>query len=202
MSIFIFQSEEHHYSQSKHHNGIKDNVLPNPPLSPKSPSKDVLNSTGQNLATISNIDIDIQPQEHRDKLRKVKPPRPAISTVKRTEREEKKNQDTAVPQPHPRKQAVGKDERSLVSQTSSRTVPPNHVERSEPVKDSRAQNVNTSEQEDTMKLLQQAAMEDVKTDKRDTPEAREEQKTEAEHRSGDKVVQYVIHRNDMKVEHL
>ncbi|XP_060714322.1 serine/threonine-protein kinase Nek4 isoform X1 [Tachysurus vachellii] len=178
------KSEEHHYSQSKHHNGIKDNILPNPPLSPKSPSKDVLNSTGQNLVTISNIDIDIQTQEHRDKLRKVKPPRPATSAVKRTD--ENKNQDSAVPQPHPRKQAVGKDERSLVSQTSSGTVPPNLAERSEPVKDSRAQNVNTSVEEDTMKLLQQAAMEDVKTDKRDTPEAREEQKTKAEHRSGDK----------------
>ncbi|XP_026791253.3 serine/threonine-protein kinase Nek4 isoform X1 [Pangasianodon hypophthalmus] len=182
------RSEENH--QSKHHNGIKDNILPNPPLLPKSPSQDVLNSTGQNVATISNIDIDIQPQEHRDKLRKGKPPRPATSPTKRTEREEKKKEDTAVPQPHPRKQVsgvlIGKEEHSLVSDSSSGTVPPKHTERIEPVKDGRAPNVNMSVQEDTMKLLQQAAMEDVKTDKQDTTEAKEDHKTEAEHHSGDR----------------
>ncbi|KAG7319204.1 hypothetical protein KOW79_017678 [Hemibagrus wyckioides] len=180
------KSEEHHSSQSKHHNGIKDNILPTPPLSPKSPSQGALNSTGQNIATISNIDIDIQPQEQRDKLQKVKPPRPAISTAKRTEREEKKKEDTAVPQPHLRKQVagvlIGKDERSIVL---SGAVPPKHTERSEPVKGGRGPNVNM--EEDTMKLLQQAAMEDIKTDKRDTTEVRDKQKTETEHQSGDRV---------------
>ncbi|KAK3512983.1 hypothetical protein QTP70_034003 [Hemibagrus guttatus] len=180
------KSEEHHSSQSKHHNGIKDNILPNPPLSPKSPSQDALNSTGQNIATISNIDIDIQPQEQRDKLRKVKPPR--TSAAKQTEREEKKKEDTDVPQPHHRKQVagvlIGKAERSTVSQSSSRTVPPKPTERSEPVKDGRAPNVNMSVEEDTIKLLQQAEMEDVKTDKLYTTEVRDEQKTAAEHQSG------------------
>ncbi|XP_053508511.1 serine/threonine-protein kinase Nek4 isoform X3 [Ictalurus furcatus] len=145
------RSEE---NQSKHHNGIKDNILPNPPLLINSPSQDiqeVLNSTDQNVATISNIDIDIQPQEHRDKLRKVKP--------------------------HRKGNLIGKEERSLVSQSSSGTEPPKPTERIEPVKDSRA----PFGEEDTMKLLQQAAMEDIKTGKRDTTEAKEDQKTEAEH---------------------
>lgn len=188
---FIFQSEENHSYQSKHHNGIKDNnILPN------SPSQDVLNATGQNIATISNIDIEIQPQEHRDKLRKAKPPRPAPSAAKQTERDEKKKENTALPQPYPRKQVsgvlLGKEEHSLVSQGSSGKVPPKPTDLMEPVKDSRALNVNMSVEEDTMKLLQQAAMEDVKTDKQDTTEDKEDQKTQAEHHSGDRGVCYSL----------
>ncbi|KAF4093614.1 hypothetical protein AMELA_G00004080 [Ameiurus melas] len=176
-------------NQSKHHNGIKDNIVPNPPLHINSPSQDiqaVLNSTDQNVATISNIDIDIQPQEHRDELRKAKPHRPAASAAKRTERDEKKKEDTAVPQPHPRTQVsgvlIGKEERSLVSQSSNGTVLPKPKERIEPVKDS----IAPFAEEDTMKLLQQAAMEDVKNGKRNTTAAEEDQKTEAEHSSGER----------------
>ncbi|KAM9444530.1 serine/threonine-protein kinase Nek4 isoform 2-T2 [Clarias gariepinus] len=181
------RSEESHTHQSKHHNGIKDNIHPTPPLlSPKSACPDVLNSTGQNIATISNIDIDIQPQEHREKVRNAKPPRPASAAAKRTEKEEKKKEDTNVPRPHPRKQVSGviiaKEEHSGLSGT----VPHKHTERPEPVKDSRSPNVNTSVEEDTMKLLQQAAMEDVKNDKQDTTEGKKERKAEAEHHLGDR----------------
>lgn len=45
-----------------------------------------------------------------------------------------------------------------------------------------------SVEEDTMKLLHQAAMEDVKTHMQDTTGAKEDQKTEAEHHSGDRAV--------------
>lgn len=194
MCNFVFQSEENQSSQSKHHNGVKDNIVPNPPLSPKSPSQDVLNSTGQNIATISYIDINIQPQEHKDKPRKGKPPRP--SAAKGTEREEKKKEDTVVPQPHPKKQVSGvlneKDERLLVAQSLSGAVPQKQQERAGPINDSRVSSVNMSVEEDTMKLLQQAAMEDVKTDKQDTTEAKEDQKTEAERHSGNKEVCYTL----------
>ncbi|XP_060766448.1 serine/threonine-protein kinase Nek4 isoform X3 [Neoarius graeffei] len=178
--------EENHSNQSKHHNGIKDdNILPN------SPSQDVLNATGQNMATISNIDIEVQPQEHRDKLQKAKPPRPAPSAAKQTERDEKKKEDTALPQPHPRKQVSGvllrKEEHSLISQGSSGKVLPKPTELTEPeVKGCHVLNVSMSVEEDTMKLLQQAAMQDVKTDKQDTTEDKEDQKTEAEHHFGDR----------------
>lgn len=189
MQNYIFQSEESHTHQSKHHNGIKDNIHPTPPLlSPKSACPDFLNSTGQNIATISNIDIDIQPQEHREKVRNAKPPRPASAAAKRTEKEEKKKEDTNVPRPHPRKQVSGviiaKEEHSGLSGT----VPHKHTERPEPVKDSRTPNVNTSVEEDTMKLLQQAAMEDVKNDKQDTTEGKKERKAEAERHLGDRGV--------------
>lgn len=62
------------------------------------------------------------------------------------------------------------------------------MERLERVKDSKASNADMSVEEDTMKLLQQAAMEDVKDLKRDTTEIKENEKTEAERRSGDREV--------------
>lgn len=182
---FIFQSEENHSSQSNHHNGIKENSSLNPALPPKSPSQDVLNSRGQNIATITNIDIDIQPEEHRDKLRKAKPPRPATSAAKQAEREEQKKADTVVPQAHP-----GKQESVVLSGKVEHS--PQHMERLEPVKDNSAPNVNMSVEEDTMKLLQQVATEDQKTGKQDATEAKEGQKAEAGHHSGDRWVRYTL----------
>ncbi|KAF5904538.1 serine/threonine-protein kinase Nek4 [Clarias magur] len=182
------RSEENHTHQSKHHNGTKDNIHPTPPLlSPKSASQDVLNLTGQNIATISNIDIDIQPQGDREKVRNAKPPRPASAAAKRAEKEEKQKEDTAVLRPHPRKQVSGvvivKEEHSGLSGA----VPHKRAERPERVKDSRTPNVSTSvEEEDTMKLLQQAAMGDVKNDKQDATEGKKERKAEAAHRLGDR----------------
>ncbi|KAI5607045.1 serine/threonine-protein kinase Nek4 [Silurus asotus] len=180
------RSDENCSQHSKTQNGTKDvNPLPTPPLSPNTPSQETLNSTSQNIANISNIDIQLQ--EHVDKLRKAKPPRPA---AKQTEKEEKKKKDDAVPQPHPRKQVsgvlMGKYEPPLVSKSSRGTMPPKHTERIGHVKDSRALNFNMSADEDTLKLLQQAAKEDIKTDKQDIREAKEVQKTEAEYCLEDK----------------
>lgn len=179
MCNFFVQSEENHPSQSKHQNGIEDNIPPNPQ------SQDVLNSTGQNIATISNIDIDLQPQDHVDELRKAKPPRPATSASKRAVREDGKKEDAAAPQPHLRKQVsgvvTGKEEHSA-----------KHMERPEPVIDSRAPSVNMAVEEDTMKLLQQAAVEDVKTSKQDPTEAKEDRKTEAERHLGDRQVCHTL----------
>ncbi|XP_046731412.1 serine/threonine-protein kinase Nek4 isoform X2 [Silurus meridionalis] len=180
------RSDENCSQHSKTQNGTKDvNPLPTPPQSPNTPSQEILNSTSQNIATISNIDIQLQ--EHVDKLRKAKPPRPA---AKQTEKEEKKKKDDAVPQPHPRKQVsgvlMGKYEPPLVSKSSRGTMPSKHTERIEPVKDSRGLNLNMSAEEDTLKLLQQAAKEDIKTDKQDIREAKEVQKTEAEYCLEDK----------------
>lgn len=66
--------------------------------------------------------------------------------------------------------------------------PAKHVERLEPVKDS----VGMSVEEDTMKLLQQAATGDVKTHKPEIIGAKEDQNTEAEHRSGDRAVRHTL----------
>lgn len=178
VQLFV-QSEENHPPQPRHQNGIKDNIPPN------SQSQDVLSSTGQNIATISNIDIDLQPQDHGDGLRKAKPPRPATSASKGAAREDGKKEDAAVPQPHLRKQAsgvlTGKEEHSA-----------KRTERPEAVKDSRAPSGNMSVEEDTMKLLQQAAAEDVKTSKQDSTEAKEDRKTEAERHLGDRQVRHTL----------
>ncbi|TSV54866.1 Serine/threonine-protein kinase Nek4 [Bagarius yarrelli] len=143
------RSEENHSSQSKHHNAVKDNI---PPIPPKPPNQNVLNSSSQNIATVSNIDIDIQPQEHKDK--KIKPPQSAISIDNQTERERERKT--------PRKQESGQ------------AINPKETGRPEPF--------ILSVEEDTMKLLQQAAMGDVKNH----TEVKEEQKTEAGHHSGDR----------------
>ncbi|XP_072521951.1 serine/threonine-protein kinase Nek4 [Salminus brasiliensis] len=192
------KSEENYHHQ---HNNAKDHISPNTPLPPKSSNQDVLNLTGQCLATISNvdIDIDIQPPEPKHNPRKAKPPRPAPahallgvppSASRRRERAEKEKEDPTTPQPHPRKQVLGdhsrEDEllsRPGIPQTSSGDATPKPADRLKPVKENRAPNSNVAVEEDTMKLLREAEMEniatEIKLEKQARPEATGDQKTGA-----------------------
>ncbi|XP_036415427.1 serine/threonine-protein kinase Nek4 [Colossoma macropomum] len=198
------KSEENNRYQR---NAAKDNILPNAPLPQKSSSQDALNSTGQSIATISNVNIDIQPPESQHKMRKAKPPRPTPThrhageppaVIRRGEREEKEKEDPSTPQTHPRKQASGdhnrEDERlshPFISQSSSGHAPPKPTDRLKPLKENKAPNANMALEEDTMKLLQQAEMEriaapchtrhsaEIKMENQASPEATGDHKTEA-----------------------
>ncbi|XP_010899397.2 serine/threonine-protein kinase Nek4 isoform X2 [Esox lucius] len=57
------RKEEFNCQQPRGHNGITDNTTPHAHRTLKSPTLDNLNRTEASLATISNIDIDIQPEE-------------------------------------------------------------------------------------------------------------------------------------------
>uniref|UniRef100_A0A8C7QGU2 Serine/threonine-protein kinase Nek4 n=1 Tax=Oncorhynchus mykiss TaxID=8022 RepID=A0A8C7QGU2_ONCMY len=65
------------------YNGIIKDAPPKTYLTPKFPASDILNTTGASLATISNIDIDIQPQEEERRAQRGDPshPRPAPRRV-------------------------------------------------------------------------------------------------------------------------
>ncbi|KAI4881642.1 hypothetical protein NFI96_014196 [Prochilodus magdalenae] len=193
------KSEENNH----HQRNAKDNILPNAPLPRKSTSQDGLNSTGQSIATISNVSIDIKPPESQHKQRQAKPPRPTSTNrhagepplaTRQRQREEK--EDPSTPQPHPRKQVSGdhnrEDELSshpFILQSSSGRVPPKPADRPKPLKENKAPNANMAVEEDTMKLLQQAEMEHVatschthhsaKTENQARPEATGDHKTEA-----------------------
>ncbi|XP_043107639.1 serine/threonine-protein kinase Nek4 isoform X2 [Puntigrus tetrazona] len=148
--------EENRLNRQKPCNGAVEKVPSNPHLPPKSPSRDVLNSTGPSTATISNIDIEIQSQEQ--KHRKAKPPSshqnhkpPSVS--KRREKE-----DPGPAQTHPLKRALGvsraedkMSENGLTSQNSEAEDQTKMLSKTKALDGSM----------DTMKLLQEAGMEDV-----------------------------------------
>lgn len=147
-------------------NGAVEKVLPNPHLPSKSPSRDILNSTGPSTATISNIDIEIQSQEQ--KQRKAKPPSshqnhkpPSVS--KRREKEEK--EDPGPPQTHPLKQALGvsraEDKMSANELISQNSTTPKPADPTKILSKNKALDASMDLKDDTMKLLQEAGMEDI-----------------------------------------
>ncbi|XP_051529010.1 serine/threonine-protein kinase Nek4-like isoform X3 [Myxocyprinus asiaticus] len=164
--------EGSHLDQQKLCNGALDNVSHNSHLPPRSPSRDILNSTGHSLATISNIDIEVQPQDQEQMLKKAKPsyPKPNShhnnkppSVSKRREREEK--EDPSAPQTHPTKQVlgVGKAEdnttaNGLISQSSAVSI---FADRPKYLKENKTPDGSMELKDDTMKLLQEAAIDDV-----------------------------------------
>uniref|UniRef100_A0A8C1HZP4 Serine/threonine-protein kinase Nek4 n=1 Tax=Cyprinus carpio carpio TaxID=630221 RepID=A0A8C1HZP4_CYPCA len=159
--------EENHLNRQEPCNGAVEKVLPNPLLPSKSPSRDISNSTGRSRGTISNIDIEIQTQEQKE--RKAKPPQPKPSShqnhklpsvSKRREKEEKG--DLGPPQTHPLKHALGvgrtEDKMSangLISQNSTTPKPAKILSKN------KALDLSMDLKDDTMKLLQEAGMEDV-----------------------------------------
>ncbi|XP_042621990.1 serine/threonine-protein kinase Nek4-like isoform X1 [Cyprinus carpio] len=159
--------EENHLNRQEPCNGAVEKVLPNPLLPSKSPTRDISNSTGRSTATISNIDIEIQTQEQKE--RKAKPPHPKPSShqnhklpsvSKRREKEEK--EDLGPPQTHPLKHVLGvgrtEDKMSangLISQNSTTPKPAKILSKN------KALDLSMDLKDDTMKLLQEAGMEDV-----------------------------------------
>ncbi|XP_051957959.1 serine/threonine-protein kinase Nek4-like isoform X2 [Xyrauchen texanus] len=161
--------EGSHLDQQKLCNGALDNVSHNSHLPPKSPSRDILNSTGHSIATISNIDTEVQPQDQEQMIKKAKPsyPKPnnnkPPSVSKRREREEK--EDPSAPQAHPTKQVlgVGKAEdnmtaNGLISQSSAASI---FSDRPKYLNENKTPDGSMELKDDTMKLLQEAAIDHV-----------------------------------------
>ncbi|KAK9966210.1 hypothetical protein ABG768_003333 [Culter alburnus] len=153
--------EENHLNRQKLCNGDVENVVPNPPLPPKSPSRDILNSTGQSIATISNIDIEIQSQ----KQRKAKPPQPKPSSLQNHKppsvSKKREKEDPSPPQTHPLIQEFGvsrtEDKMSangLISESSNTPKPADRT-------NNKALDASMDLKDDTMKLLQEAGVEDI-----------------------------------------
>ncbi|XP_051966929.1 serine/threonine-protein kinase Nek4-like [Xyrauchen texanus] len=158
--------EDSHFDQQKACNGAMYITSHNSHLPPKHPSQDILDSTGHSIATISNIDIEVQPQDQIQKQKKAKPTHPKPnshhnnkppSVSKRRERQE--NENPRAPHTHPPKHVLGvgkKEDKTTanrwISQSSDASITadvPKTPDGSMDLKDN------------TMKLLQEAVMEDV-----------------------------------------
>ncbi|XP_051531549.1 serine/threonine-protein kinase Nek4-like isoform X2 [Myxocyprinus asiaticus] len=153
-------------------NGAMYNASHNSHLPPKYPSREILDSTGHSIATISNIDIEVQPQDQIQKQKKAKPPHPKPnshhnnkppSVSKRRERQEKEN--PSAPHTHPPKQVLGvgkKEDKTtanrLISQSSAASIP---ADRTKTLKENKTPDGSMDLKDDTMKLLQEAVIEDV-----------------------------------------
>lgn len=140
-----------------------EKVLLNPHLPPKSPSRDIFNSTGPSTATISNIDVEIQSQEQ--KQRKAKKPsshqnHKPLPVSKRREKEEKED-------PAPT-QALGvsraEDKMSANGLISQNSTTPKPADRTKTLSKNQALNASMDLKDDTMKLLREAGMEDIPYD--------------------------------------
>uniref|UniRef100_A0A8C2DX24 Serine/threonine-protein kinase Nek4 n=1 Tax=Cyprinus carpio TaxID=7962 RepID=A0A8C2DX24_CYPCA len=155
--------EENHLNQQNPCNGAVEKVLPNPHSPPKSPSRNIFNSTGPSTATISNIDIEIQSQEHKQKQKAIKPSshqnhKPS-SVSKRREKEEKEDRGPV------QTQALGvsraEDKMSANGLISQNSTTPKPADRTKILSKNQALNASMDLKDDTMKLLQEAGMEDI-----------------------------------------
>lgn len=146
------------------------------PVPLKSPTPDILNTTGHSIATISNIDIAMQPLELEE-------PKPRKVRTSKSVPDQKTNDDvhqkptvskrtpkhdalTPQPQPHPRKlgQDLSEREDRRVSNGPMSQCPassnfmPVSVNRQKPSAEIQPLAANMNSKEDTVKLLQEATM--------------------------------------------
>lgn len=164
--VHILQIEENHLNRQSPCNGATENAPSNTHLPPKSPSRDILNSTGQSIATINNIDIEVQEQKHK----KAKPPQPKSSNRHANKppslnkrRDEK--EDALPPQTHPPEKVLGVERaeekttaNGLISRSSTTHKP---TDRAKSLTENKTPDVSMDLKEDTMKLLQEAAMQNI-----------------------------------------
>ncbi|XP_065097830.1 serine/threonine-protein kinase Nek4 isoform X2 [Paramisgurnus dabryanus] len=151
--------EENHMNRQKPCNGAPENASSNTDLPPKSPNRDVFNSTAQSMASISNIDIDVQEQ----KKRKAKSPSSHnINKPPSIHKKREEKQDPVLPRTQPPKQVLGIGKAGVkttpngsISQSSTAPKP---ADRAKSLKESQTSDVNMDLKEDTMKLLQEAAI--------------------------------------------
>ncbi|TRZ01824.1 hypothetical protein DNTS_026173 [Danionella cerebrum] len=147
------KGEENSMSRPKICNGAVDNQAPKHHVTPRSPTPDLHSSTGQSLATISHIDLEIQC--HDEMYNKAKPPPPEPNShhnhkpppVSRREKE-----DTSAPQKL--RSGISRTEDWMSANGASITGKP--ADRSMKKAPARM-----DFKDDTLKLLQEVGMENV-----------------------------------------
>ncbi|XP_038871760.1 serine/threonine-protein kinase Nek4-like isoform X1 [Salvelinus namaycush] len=155
-------------SQSRNgYNGIIKDAPPKTYLTPKCPASDILNTTGASLATISNIDIDIQPQEEERRAQRGDPPQfvPNASsdndTLCQRPIEELRGgiQDPSHPQPPPRRLLSGVSSRVEERRTANGPLMQCALNHRDGVRTSVERTVNMDDKDDTMELLKDVVIE-------------------------------------------
>ncbi|KAL2090718.1 hypothetical protein ACEWY4_012981 [Coilia grayii] len=154
-------------------NGVQENAPSKMPSPPKSPAQDILNATEHSIATISNIDIAMQPQDVEElRPRKARAPKsvpdqkpndglnqkPPVS--KRTPKH-----DHATPQPCPHKlgpdlsvEEVRRISNGPTLQCHSSNTVAVSTDRLRPSSETQSPDADMETKEDTMKLRQEAAI--------------------------------------------
>ncbi|KAG7478019.1 hypothetical protein MATL_G00075970 [Megalops atlanticus] len=157
--------------EKKHSKPLKGNKgvieAPSTPmeLPPKAPAQGILNSSGASLATISNVNLDIQPQEERGHRKTELPaPQPHLSNsdkYKPAEDRGAKKEDPFPPQLQDITAVSGISDRGdervsdgsmMQDHTSQPEMRP--LNEGKPVAESQLPPVNMDDKDDTVKLLQ------------------------------------------------
>ncbi|XP_045078852.1 serine/threonine-protein kinase Nek4 isoform X2 [Coregonus clupeaformis] len=166
------RKEEINTQDHKGRNGITEDTPPQTHLTPKSPTPDILNTTGASLATISNIDIDLQTQEEETNAQRGDPPQ-TVSNARADndalcERpmEERKGgkQDPSPPLP-PRRLLSGVSTREEERKTANGPVMQGAPKPRDRVRTSVEKTVNTDDKDDTMELLKDVVIESPATER-------------------------------------
>ncbi|XP_024235923.2 LOW QUALITY PROTEIN: serine/threonine-protein kinase Nek4 [Oncorhynchus tshawytscha] len=162
------RKEEINTQEHKGRNGITQDTPPQTHLTTKSPTQDILNTTGVSLATISKIDIDLQTQEETNTQRGDPPQtvsnaRADNDTLCQSSVEE---QMGGNPDPPPCLIRAGCYQVSVPGKGRAR--PPMDVMQGAPktrdrVRTSVEKTVNTDDKDDTMELLKDVVIESPAT---------------------------------------
>ncbi|XP_041747557.2 serine/threonine-protein kinase Nek4 isoform X3 [Coregonus clupeaformis] len=159
--------EEMNSQKHKGHNGIIEDAPPQTYLAPKSPTPDILNTTGASLATISNIDIDIQPQEEERKAQRGDPPQTVPNAREDNDAlyqrpvEELRGgkQDPSHPLPPPRRLLSGVSSRVEERRIANGPLMQCALKPRDGVRTSVEKTVNMDDKDDTIELLKDVVIE-------------------------------------------
>ncbi|KAK6321522.1 hypothetical protein J4Q44_G00084980 [Coregonus suidteri] len=159
--------EEINSQKHKGHNGIIEDAPPQTYLAPKSPTPDILNTTGASLATISNIDIDIQPQEEERKAQRGDPPQTVPNAREDNDAlyqrpvEELRGgkQDPSHPLPLPRRLLSGVSSRVEERRIANGPLMQCALKPRDGVRTSVEKTVNMDDKDDTIELLKDVVIE-------------------------------------------
>ncbi|XP_031663259.1 serine/threonine-protein kinase Nek4 isoform X4 [Oncorhynchus kisutch] len=164
------RKEEINTQEHKGRNGITQDTPPQTHLTTKSPTQDILNTTGVSLATISKIDIDLQTQEETNTQRGDPPQtvsnaRADNDTLCQSSVEEQMggNPDPPPSLPHPRRLLSSVSTREEESKTTNGPVMQGVPKTRDRVRTSVEKTVNTDDKDDTMELLKDVVIESPAT---------------------------------------
>lgn len=144
------------------YNGIIKDAPPQTYLTPKFPASDILNTTGASLATISNIDIDIQPQEEERRAQRGDPPQfvPNASSDNDTLCQRPIEElDPSHPRPPPRRLLSGVSSRVEERRTANGPLMQCALNHRDGVRTSVEKTVHIYDKDDTMELLKDVVIE-------------------------------------------
>uniref|UniRef100_A0A4W5MFZ1 Serine/threonine-protein kinase Nek4 n=1 Tax=Hucho hucho TaxID=62062 RepID=A0A4W5MFZ1_9TELE len=161
------RKEEINTQEHKGRNGITQDTPPQTHLTTKSPTPDILNTTGVSLATISNIDIDLQTQEEKTNAQRGDPPQ-SVSNARADNdalcQRSMEEQRGGKPDPPPRRRLLSSvSTREEESKTTNGPVMQGAPKTRDRVRTSVEKTVKIDDKDDTMELFKDVVIESPAT---------------------------------------